>query len=85
MYANRVVFPLISKTQQSELAGNVIAREFLRGYIWRAPCPESQTSCTTPRVVTEKNIVMSPAGPGTHHDSADEGQQQFIRPDPGPR
>jgi hypothetical protein len=31
-----------------------------------------------PRVVRQKNMVMSPAGPGTNCDCAGEAQQQFI-------
>jgi hypothetical protein len=27
----------------------------------------------------DKNLVMSPAGPGTKNDRAGEGQQQFTR------
>jgi hypothetical protein len=35
-----------------------------------------------PRVVSKKNMVRSPSGPGTKNDCSDEGQQQFTRPDP---
>jgi hypothetical protein len=33
----------------------------------------------TPRVVREKNMAMSPAGPETKNVCAGEGQQQHIR------
>jgi hypothetical protein len=33
---------------------------------------------TTPRVVRQKNMVMSPAGRGTKNDRAGEAQQQFT-------
>jgi hypothetical protein len=37
-------------------------------------------SCKTPRVVRQKNTVISPARLGTKDDCAGEGQQQFTRP-----
>jgi hypothetical protein len=36
------------------------------------------SSCTTPKVVTEKNMVMSPVGPRTKNDCAGECQQQIT-------
>jgi hypothetical protein len=39
-------------------------------------------SCKTPKVTKDKNMVMSPAEPGTEIDCAGERQQQFTRPDP---
>jgi hypothetical protein len=36
----------------------------------------------TAEVVRQKNIVMSPAGPVTNNDCADEAQQEFTQPDP---
>jgi hypothetical protein len=32
------------------------------------------------RAASQKNMVMSPAEPGTNMDCADEAQQQFTRP-----
>jgi hypothetical protein len=40
-----------------------------------------QRSGTIPRVVRQKNMVMSPIGPGTKNDCAGDGQQQFTRSD----
>jgi hypothetical protein len=36
------------------------------------------SSGTTPRVIIQRNMVMSPAGPGIKIDCAGEGQQQFT-------
>jgi hypothetical protein len=35
---------------------------------------------TTPRVLTQKNTVMSPVGPETKNDCAVEGQHKFTQP-----
>jgi hypothetical protein len=40
----------------------------------------TNSSYTTPRVVRQKDMVMSPAGPGTRNDCAGEDQHKFIRP-----
>jgi hypothetical protein len=40
-----------------------------------------KSRCMTPRVVRQKNMVMSPVWPRTKNDCAGEGQQQFTRPD----
>jgi hypothetical protein len=37
-------------------------------------------SSKAPRVVRQKNMVMSPAGLGTKNDCSGEGQKQFTGP-----
>jgi hypothetical protein len=44
----------------------------------------AEESCTTPKVVRQKDMVMSSAGLGTKYECADEDQKQFILPDPDP-
>jgi hypothetical protein len=39
----------------------------------------SMSSCTTPRVVRQKNTAKSPVEAGTKNNCAGEGQQQFTR------
>jgi hypothetical protein len=34
----------------------------------------------SPKVLRQKNMVVSPAGPATKNDHAGEDQQQFTRP-----
>jgi hypothetical protein len=39
-------------------------------------------SCTTPRVVQQKNMIMNPVGLGTKNYCSGEGQQQFTQTNP---